>query len=49
MAGESAYYDLIMLDGGSGRCESLLRPAGVSEREARKLKSVMCAYLSEIY
>ena len=37
-----AYFDLIMLDGGSGRCDKLLRPAGASEPEARKLRSRLC-------
>ena len=37
------------LDGGSGRCESLLRPPGVSEKDARKLKSMTCSSKYEIY
>ena len=37
-----AYFDLIMLDGGSGRCDKLLRPAGVSEQAAQKLRSRLC-------
>ena len=44
-----AYFDIIMLDGGSGRCESLLRPPGVSEKDARKLKSMTCSSKYEIY
>jgi len=78
---------MIMLDGGSGRCEALLRPPGmttdltepqntmratfiraarqptgalallmprlcapgVSEREARKLKSLTCSARNEVY
>lgn len=47
--GETAFYDLIMVDGGSGRCESLLRPPGMSEKRARKLKSLTCSYLFETY
>ena len=47
--GEAAYFDLIMLDGGSGRCEALLRPPGVSEAEARKLRSMTCSYKQEIF
>lgn len=40
--GAAAYFDLIMLDGGSGRCDQLLRPPGVGEKEASKIKSAMC-------
>ena len=40
---------LTRLDGGSGRCESLLRPPGVSEKDARKLKSMTCSSKYEIY
>lgn len=47
--GEDAYFDLIMLDGGSGRCEALLRPPGASEAEARKLRSMTCSYKQEIF
>jgi peptidylprolyl isomerase len=43
------YWDLILVDGGSGRCEKLLRPPGVSERDAKKLKSLTCSYANEIY
>ena len=43
------YWDLILIDGGSGRCEKLLRPPGVSERDAKKLKSLTCSYANEIY
>ena len=46
---EAAYFDLIMLDGGSGRCEALLRPPGASEAEARKLRSMTCSYKQEIF
>ena len=44
-----AFVDLIMLDGGSGRCASLLRPPGVSELEARKLRSLTCSARNEIF
>ena len=43
------YWDMILVDGGSGRCEKLLRPPGVSERDAKKLKSLTCSYANEIY
>jgi len=44
-----AYVDVIMFDGGSGRCTKLLRPPGVSEKNARKLKSLTCSRPYEIY
>ena len=47
--GEAAYFDLIMLDGGSGRCEAMLRPPGVREAEASKLKSMTCSSRNEIF
>ena len=47
--GEAAYFDLIMLDGGSGRCEAMLRPPGLSEAEAAKLKSMTCSSRNEIF
>lgn len=47
--GGAAYVDLLMLDGGSGRCDALLRPPGASEKEMRKLKSLTCAARSEIF
>ena len=47
--GAPAYVDLIMLDGGSGRCERFLRPPGVSEKEARKLKSLTCEARAQVY
>ena len=46
---EPVYVDLIMFDGGSGRCKTLLHPNGVSEKEAAKLKSLTCSYAYEIY
>ena len=45
----SGEIDLIMRDGGSGRCKALLNPPGVSERDARKLRSMTCSYKSEIF
>jgi len=44
-----AYVDLLMLDGGSGRCEALLRPPGTSEQERRKIKSLTCSGRSEVF
>ena len=44
-----AYFDLIMVDAGSGRCEKILRPPGVSEKDASKIRSMTCSYKSEIY
>ena len=45
----TAYFDIIMLDGGSGRCARFLRPPGASEQAASKLKSLMCNAKQEIY
>jgi peptidylprolyl isomerase len=45
----TAYFDIILLDGGSGRCARLLRPPGASELTASKLKSLMCNAKQEIY
>jgi len=39
---EVAYFDLVMLDGGSGRCDRLLRPQGVAEADATRLRSKLC-------
>jgi hypothetical protein len=38
-----------MLDGGSGRCEAMLRPPGLSEAETAKLKSMTCSSRNEIF
>ena len=46
---EPAYIDLVLVDGGSGRCEKILRPAGVSSKDARKIKSLTCSYAYEIF
>lgn len=43
------YVDLLLLDGGSGRCAKLLRPDGVSEREVRKLRSLTCSARDEVF
>ena len=37
-----AYFDLILVDGGSGRCDALLRPEGMSEEQARRRRSKLC-------
>ena len=47
--GQPAYVDLIMVDGGSGRCEKILHPPGVSDKDASKIKSMTCSYKYEIY
>lgn len=39
---EPVFVDVILVDGGSGRCAEILRPAGVSEVGARRLKSISC-------
>ena len=36
------YFDLRLVDGGSGQCEELLHPPGVSDVGARRLKSISC-------
>jgi len=46
--GATAYVDLL-LDGGSGRCDTLLRPPDLSERDARKIRSLLCQYAEQIY
>ena len=40
--GQTAYFDLRLIDGGSGRCTDLLRPAGMDEAEAARRKSLSC-------
>jgi len=47
--GAPAYFDVILMDGGSGRCSALLRPEGLSEREAKKLRSLTCSAPYEVY
>lgn len=47
--GATAFVDLIMVDAGSGRCERLLRPVGLSEKEAHKRTSLTCSFLYEVY
>lgn len=46
---ETAFFDLIMVDGGTGRCDKMLHPVGVSEKDARKLRSMTCSSRFEIY
>lgn len=41
-----AYFDLILVDGGSGRCDRLLRPEGLPAEEAAKRKSLFCVELA---
>ncbi|KAL1510399.1 hypothetical protein AB1Y20_006708 [Prymnesium parvum] len=36
------FYDINMVDGGSGKCDKVLRPPGVNEAGARRLKSISC-------
>ena len=40
--GQDVFFDIRLVDGGSGRCEELLRPAGISEEEAGRRKSLSC-------
>ena len=44
-----AYVDLLMFDGGSGRCERFLRPPGTTESERRKLMSLTCSARMEVF
>ena len=46
---EPAYIDLVLVDGGSGRCSSILHPPGVSDKDARKIKSLTCSYKYEVF
>jgi hypothetical protein len=41
--------DVILVDGGSGRCDSILRPAGMSEKDASKRRSLLCEYAEQVY
>lgn len=36
------YWDLRMMDGGSGQCAQLLHPPGVSDKVSLRLKSISC-------
>ena len=36
------YFDLRIVDGGSGRCASVLHPPGVSDEASLRLKSISC-------
>mgnify|MGYP006135904783 FL=1 len=40
--GAFAWFDVILVDAGSGRCDAVLRPAGVSEERAAQLRSLTC-------
>ena len=42
LPGAPAWFDLILVDGGSGRCEAVLSPPGVPEEQAAKLRSLTC-------
>ena len=35
-------FDLVLVDGGSGRCEDVLHPLGVPEARAQRLRSLTC-------
>ena len=37
------YFDLRLMDGGSGRCDELLHPPGVSDVGSSRLKSISCS------
>ena len=39
---QDVYFELNMVDGGSGKCVRTLAPEGVSERGQRALKSISC-------
>lgn len=39
---EDVYFELNMVDGGSGKCMSVLAPDGVPEKGQRRLKSISC-------
>ena len=39
---EDVYFELNMVDGGSGKCMSVLAPASVPEKGQRRLKSISC-------
>ena len=40
--GQDVYFDIRLVEGGSGRGEELLRPAGVATEEAGRRKSLSC-------
>ena len=40
--GAFAWVDVIMVDGGSGRCEGVLNPLGVPPERANRLRSLTC-------
>lgn len=40
--GETVFLDVVMIDAGTGKCAAILRPEGVTEMGARRLKSLSC-------
>lgn len=36
------YFDLRMIDGGSGKCEEILHGPGISDKASQRLKSITC-------
>jgi peptidylprolyl isomerase len=36
------YWDFLMVDAGSGKCEAILHPPGVSDKASLRLKSISC-------
>merc|ERR1719272_458798 len=40
--GAFAWFDVILVDAGSGRCDAVLRPEGVSEERTSRLRSLTC-------
>ena len=36
------FFDIRMVDGGSGRCDKILHPPGVSDKVSLRLKSISC-------
>ena len=39
---EDVYFELNMVDAGSGKCLKVLAPDGVPEKGQRRLKSISC-------
>ena len=40
--GAFAWFDVILVDAGTGRCEGVLAPLGMPAERARKLRSLTC-------
>ena len=38
----AVYFDLRVVDGGSGKCEALLHPPGMPDKQAKRLGSLTC-------